>query len=54
MARIVKLTCETNKCQNKGLVIDVETDATQYMCGACLTLITNAEEVTDGSTEETV
>lgn len=54
MTRIVKLTCETAGCQNKDLTIDVETDATQYMCGACMTLISNAVEVTDGPAEETV
>lgn len=52
--RTVTLTCETAGCQNKNLAIDVETDATQYMCGACLTLITNVVEKTNGSTEETV
>lgn len=50
--RLVKLTCETAKCQNKNLVIEVETDATQYMCGACLTLITNVVEVENGTAEE--
>ena len=51
--RTVTLTCETDGCQNKNLAIDVETDATQYMCGACMTLITNAVEKNNGSTEET-
>jgi len=51
--RTVTLTCETDGCQNKSLAIDVETDATQYMCGACMTLITNVVEKTDGPAEET-
>ncbi len=49
--RTVTLTCETDGCQNKDMAIEVETDATQYMCGACMTLITNAVEKTNGSTE---
>jgi hypothetical protein len=51
--RKVILTCETDGCQNKDVAIEVETDATQYMCGACLTLISNAVEVTNGTPEET-
>jgi predicted RNA-binding Zn-ribbon protein involved in translation (DUF1610 family) len=51
--RKVKLTCETETCASKGIGIELETDATQYICGACYQLITNAEEVTDGNTEET-
>ncbi len=51
--RTITLTCETKGCQNENLAIDVETDATQYMCGACMTLITNAVEKTDGSAETT-
>jgi hypothetical protein len=51
--RIVTLTCETEGCPNKNLAIDVETDAVQYMCGACMTLITSAVEKTDGPAEET-
>lgn len=51
MARIVKLTCETEGCQNSGVPIEVETDATEYLCGACMVYISNAEEVTNGSTE---
>jgi predicted RNA-binding Zn-ribbon protein involved in translation (DUF1610 family) len=51
--RLVKLTCETEKCENKSKTIEMVTDATQYMCGGCGQFITNAEEVTDGNTEET-
>ena len=49
--RTVTLICETDGCQNKDMAIEVETDATQYMCGACMTFITNAVEKTNGSTE---
>jgi predicted RNA-binding Zn-ribbon protein involved in translation (DUF1610 family) len=51
--RSVKLICETVNCENKNISIVLETDATQYMCGGCGQFITNAEEVTDGNTEET-
>jgi hypothetical protein len=50
--RLVKLICETDKCENKNVGILLETDATQYLCGACNQFITNAEEVTDGTPEE--
>jgi len=50
--KLIKLTCETPKCQNENLAIEVETDAAQYMCGACMTLITNAVEVDNGTPEE--
>jgi predicted RNA-binding Zn-ribbon protein involved in translation (DUF1610 family) len=51
--RKLKLICETETCTSKGNPVELETDATQYMCGACFQLITNAEEVTDGTNEET-
>jgi hypothetical protein len=51
--RTMTLTCETEGCPNRNLAIDLETDANQYMCGACGQLITNAVEKTNGSTEET-
>jgi hypothetical protein len=51
--RKVKLICENENCSSKGNQVELETDAAQYMCGACLQFITNAEEVTDGTTEET-
>ena len=44
------LTCETEKCQNKDLPIEVETDAQQFMCGACMTYITNAVEKPNAGT----
>ena len=50
--RIVKLTCETLDCVNQNRAIELPTDATQYMCGACSQFITNVEEVTDGTDEE--
>lgn len=50
--RKVKLICETENCISKGNAVELETDATQYMCGACGQFITNAEEVTDGTNEE--
>jgi len=46
--RIVKLICETDTCQNKGIGIDLDTEALAYACGACGQEITNAVEVTDG------
>lgn len=52
MAKLI-LICETAKCQNKEIPIELETDAMQYLCGACLQFITNAEEVTDGTAEVT-
>lgn len=52
--RLMKLTCETDGCIAKDTPINLVTDALQYMCGACGQFITNAEEVTDGPTEETV
>lgn len=42
--RIVTLTCETEGCENMAKPIDLLTDATQYMCGACFNLITNVVE----------
>lgn len=42
------LTCETKDCQNKDLAIELETDSPNFICGACLTLITNAVEKTNG------
>lgn len=51
--RLVKLTCLTENCKNKNLSIQLETDATDYMCGACMQPITDIEEVTDGTDEET-
>lgn len=54
MARKVILTCETTGCENKDLAIELETDATEYLCGACMVYINNAVEVTDGPAEETV
>jgi hypothetical protein len=50
--RLMKLICETETCGNKGHIIELVTDATQYLCGACNQFITNAEEVTDGTPEE--
>lgn len=56
--RFVTLTCETDNCENKNIPMNLYTNATQYMCGACGQYITNAievvEEETDGTTEETV
>ena len=49
--RIVILTCETDECQNKGIPIELLTHATDYLCGGCLTPITNVVEKTDGSAE---
>lgn len=51
--RNMKLTCETKGCIAENTPIELVTDAMQYMCGACGQFITNAEEVTDGSTEKT-
>jgi predicted RNA-binding Zn-ribbon protein involved in translation (DUF1610 family) len=53
MERLIKLTCETDSCSSKGTPVEMVTEATQYMCGACGQFITNAEEVIDGNTEET-
>jgi hypothetical protein len=53
MERLIKLTCETDSCSSKGTPVEMITEATQYMCGACYQLITNAEEVTNGTPEET-
>ena len=44
-------TCETQGCENSGVAIDVITDASQIMCGACQVIITNVVEKTNGSTE---
>jgi predicted RNA-binding Zn-ribbon protein involved in translation (DUF1610 family) len=52
MERNVKLTCETAGCVAENVPIEMITDATQYLCGACGQFITNAEEVTDGTDEE--
>ena len=49
--RNMLLTCETDNCSNKGIAIELATDATTYCCGACGQLITNAVEKTDGSAE---
>ena len=49
--RTIVMTCETKGCENENLPIELETDATQYMCGACMTFITNVTEKTHGSTE---
>jgi hypothetical protein len=51
--RTITLTCETEGCPNRNLAIELETDATQYCCGACGQMITNAVEVTNGTPEET-
>lgn len=48
----IKLICETETCPVKGTSVELETDATQYMCGVCSQFITNAVEVTDGTDEE--
>lgn len=49
----MKLTCETPGCVAENIAIELETDATQYMCGACGQFITNAEEVPNAGTTET-
>jgi len=51
LERIVILTCETKDCQNKDIAIELLTHATDYLCGGCLTPITNVVEKTDGSAE---
>ena len=51
--RTVILTCETQNCENQNLAIELVTDATEYMCGACMTHITKIVEKTDGPAEET-
>lgn len=53
LERLMKLTCETKGCQAENITIELVTDATQYMCGACGQFITNAEEVTDAGTTPT-
>lgn len=45
--RTMILTCETKGCMAENIAIPLETDATQYMCGACGQFITNAVEATD-------
>jgi hypothetical protein len=50
MPRIVKLTCETATCENNGIAIELETDATAYVCGGCMVHISKVEEF-NGSTE---
>lgn len=50
MIRKVILTCETASCQNANIPIEIETDATDYLCGACMIHINKVEE-TNGSTE---
>lgn len=49
---VMLLTCETDKCQNKLVPIELETDATQYMCGACMNYITNAVEKPNARTDK--
>jgi len=49
-----KVICGTDACQNKDVVIEVVTDATQFMCGACGEFITNIAKVSDGPAEKTV
>lgn len=51
MERLMALTCETEGCENKGLAIELNTDAQEYLCGACMQFITNAVEVQDAGTE---
>lgn len=48
---VMILTCETDGCQNSGIPLELETDSPNFMCGACMTAITNAVEKTNGSTE---
>lgn len=50
MSRKVLLTCETAGCQNLDIPIEVETEATEYLCGACMVYINKAEEA-NGSTK---
>lgn len=49
--RTMILTCETKGCENENLAIELETDASQYLCGACMQFITNASEKPDAGTE---
>jgi hypothetical protein len=53
--RTLKLTCETEGCENSNIGILLATDATSAICGACNTEITNivvVEELPDaGATE---
>jgi predicted RNA-binding Zn-ribbon protein involved in translation (DUF1610 family) len=44
MAKYV-LTCETEKCANEGVGIELETESTAFGCGACGEVITNKVEV---------
>lgn len=51
--RTVTLTCETNGCVAENIAIELETDAQQYMCGACGQFITNVKEPGDAGTTPT-
>jgi len=47
LERIVILTCSTDNCQNKDIPIELFTHATEYLCGGCMNLITNAMDKPD-------
>jgi predicted RNA-binding Zn-ribbon protein involved in translation (DUF1610 family) len=40
------LTCHVETCENNGITITLETDATYFICGACGNEITDVVEVT--------
>jgi len=40
-----ELTCHTDGCENNGITISMETDATTFYCGPCGQEITDKVEV---------
>jgi predicted RNA-binding Zn-ribbon protein involved in translation (DUF1610 family) len=40
------LTCNTDNCVNKGIAIELATDADQFMCGPCGQTIESVVEKT--------
>ena len=40
------LTCNTDKCVNKDIAIELPTDAEQFICGPCSQPITSVVEKT--------
>jgi len=44
---IWEVTCHTDGCENNGITITMETDATTFYCGCCGVEITDKVEVTE-------
>jgi hypothetical protein len=51
---LIKATCQTEGCQQKGITHEFKSPVTNTVCGVCSLEVTDLviEEVTDGTNEE--